>query len=101
MGCRDTVVTCMPAPQVVTLPLPLGRSVLRPPTLVVQQKITEVSGRPPDPPCSTPFRGRGTDDLLCKGPHRVGSDSRPLERPGYAEDITRSSWCSLPTAVAS
>ncbi|KRY08433.1 hypothetical protein T12_12913 [Trichinella patagoniensis] len=26
------------------------------------------------------------------GPHRVESDSRPLERPGCAEDITRSSW---------
>ncbi|KRX72613.1 hypothetical protein T06_9187 [Trichinella sp. T6] len=92
MGCRDTVVTCMPAHQVVTLSLPLGRSVLRPPTSVVPQNFTEVSRRPPGSPCSTPFRGRGTDDLLCMGPHRVGSNSRPLERPGCAEDITRSSW---------
>ncbi|KRY97158.1 hypothetical protein T11_8315, partial [Trichinella zimbabwensis] len=87
-----TVVTCMPAHHVVTLPLPLGRSIPRPPTLVVPLKIIEASGRPPDPPWSIPFSGLGPDVLLCMGPRGVGSDSGPLERPGWAEDITRSNW---------
>ncbi|KRY91467.1 hypothetical protein T4D_7807 [Trichinella pseudospiralis] len=87
-----TVLTCMPAHHVVTLPLPLGRSVPRPPTLVVPHKIVEASRRPPHPLWSVPFRGLVLDVLLCMGSPRVGSDSGPLERPSCAEDITRSSW---------
>ncbi|KRX40820.1 hypothetical protein T05_9958 [Trichinella murrelli] len=82
----------MPAHHVVTLPLPLGRSVPRPPTLVVPHIIVKASGRSPHPLWSVLFCGLSLDVLLCLGSTRVGSDSGLLERPSCAEDITISSW---------